>query len=195
MSYFIHPSAVVDDGAGIGEGTRIWHFVHVSAGSQIGQNCVLGQNVFVGSRATIGNGVKVQNNVSVYDDVHLHDDVFCGPSAVFTNVINPRAAVERKTEYRPTTVQRGASIGANATLICGVTLGIYSFVAAGAVVRGDVPDFALVAGVPARQVGWMSAFGERLDLPLTGFSEATCPHDGSRYMLRKNRLERIEHSA
>ena len=164
MSVTIHPSAIVDKGAVIGAGTRIWHFVHVCGGAVIGERCTLGQNVFVGNRAWIGNGVKVQNNVSLYDDVILEEDVFCGPSAVFTNVVNPRAHVERKTEYRPTRVGRGASLGANCTIVCGATLGKYSFVGAGAVVTGDVPDFALVVGVPARQIGWMSAYGERLEL-------------------------------
>ena len=190
MTVTIHSSAIVDDGALIGEGTRIWHFVHVCGGAVIGERCSLGQNVFVGNRARIGNGVKVQNNVSLYDDVILDDDVFCGPSAVFTNVVNPRAHVERKAEYRPTRVGRGASLGANCTIVCGATLGEYSFVGAGAVVTGDVPDFALVVGVPARQIGWMSAYGERLDLPLTGEATAECPGDGSRYHLQGDRVTR-----
>lgn len=174
----------------IGAGTRIWHFVHICGGAVIGERCSLGQNVFVGNRARIGNGVKVQNNVSLYDDVILDDDVFCGPSAVFTNVVNPRAHVERKTEYRPTRVGRGASLGANCTIVCGATLGEYSFVGAGAVVTGDVPDFALVVGVPARHIGWMSAYGERLELPLTGEADVQCPNDGSRYHLRGDRVTR-----
>jgi UDP-2-acetamido-3-amino-2,3-dideoxy-glucuronate N-acetyltransferase len=186
----VHPSAIVDEGAVIGAETRIWHFVHVCGGAVIGERCSLGQNVFVGNRARIGNGVKVQNNVSLYDDVILDDDVFCGPSAVFTNVVNPRAHVERKTEYRPTRVGRGASLGANCTIVCGATLGEYSFVGAGAVVTGDVPDFALVVGVPARHIGWMSAYGERLQLPLTGEANVQCPNDGSRYRLRGDRVTR-----
>jgi len=190
MSVTIHPSAIVDKGAVIGAGTRIWHFVHVCGGAVIGERCTLGQNVFVGNRAWIGNGVKVQNNVSLYDDVILEEDVFCGPSAVFTNVVNPRAHVERKTEYRPTRVGRGASLGANCTIVCGATLGKYSFVGAGAVVTGDVPDFALVVGVPARQIGWMSAYGERLELPLHGEASVQCPNDGSRYHLRGDRVTR-----
>jgi UDP-2-acetamido-3-amino-2,3-dideoxy-glucuronate N-acetyltransferase len=190
MTVTIHPSAIVDEGAVIGAGTRIWHFVHVCGGAVIGERCSLGQNVFVGNRARIGDGVKVQNNVSLYDDVILEDDVFCGPSAVFTNVVNPRAHIERKTEYRPTRVGRGASLGANCTIVCGATLGEYSFVGAGAVVTGDVPDFALVVGVPARQVGWMSAYGERLDLPLSGEASVRCPNDGSCYHLRGDRVTR-----
>ncbi len=190
MTAFVHPSAIVDAGAVIGAETRVWHFVHICGGAVIGNRCSLGQNVFVGNRARIGDGVKVQNNVSIYDDVILEDDVFCGPSAVFTNVVNPRAHVERKTEYRLTRVRRGASLGANCTIVCGATLGEYSFVGAGAVVTQDVPDFALVVGVPARQVGWMSAYGERLDLPLSGEAEMQCPNDGSRYVLRGDRLMR-----
>jgi UDP-2-acetamido-3-amino-2,3-dideoxy-glucuronate N-acetyltransferase len=190
MTVSIHPTAVVDEGAEIGAATRVWHFAHICAKARIGRNCSLGQNVFVGGGARIGDRVKVQNNVSVYDDVTLEDDVFCGPSAVFTNVINPRGHIERKAEYRPTRVRRGATIGANATIVCGVTLGEYSFIGAGAVVTADVPDFALMLGVPARQVGWMSAFGERIDLPLSGEGETACPHDGSRYTLQGNRLFR-----
>jgi Serine acetyltransferase len=180
----VHESAIIDDGAQIGEGTRIWHWVHVCGGAVIGRNCSLGQNVFVGNRVRIGDRVKIQNNVSVYDNVTLEDDVFCGPSMVFTNVYNPRAAVERKHEYRNTLVRQGATLGANCTIVCGVTIGRYAFVGAGAVVNRDVPDFALMVGVPARQVGWMSRHGVRLDLPLTGEGEATCPETGERYLLR-----------
>jgi UDP-2-acetamido-3-amino-2,3-dideoxy-glucuronate N-acetyltransferase len=161
-SVFVHPTAVVDQPASIGEGTKIWHFSHVMKDARIGQGCVLGQNVYVGSRAVLGNGCKVQNNVSLYDDVILEDDVFCGPSAVFTNVLNPRAFVERKSDYRRTLVQRGASIGANATIVCGVTLGEYCFVAAGAVVTRDVAAHALVMGAPARRTGWACRCGEKL---------------------------------
>lgn len=186
----IHSTAVVDAGAVIGEGTRVWHWVHVCAGAQIGNDCSLGQNVFVGNQVKIGNNVKIQNNVSVYDGVVLEDDVFCGPSMVFTNVINPRAAVVRKSEYRPTTVRRGASIGANATIICGVTIGEYAFVAAGAVVNRDVPAFALMAGVPARQLGWMSEQGHRLQLPVDGDGQATCPVTGQVYQLSSGVLRR-----
>ena len=179
----IHPSAIVDAGAVLGEGCRVWHFAHISAGARIGARCSFGQGVYVGNDVVIGNDVKVQNNVSVYDAVTLEDDVFCGPSMVFTNVYNPRSAVTRKDEYRRTLVKRGATLGANSTIVCGVTIGAHAFVGAGAVVTCDVPDFALVLGVPARQAGWMSRFGERLDLPLQGFGEAVCAHTGDRYRL------------
>nr|WP_089399168.1 acyltransferase [Noviherbaspirillum humi] len=180
----IHPSAIVDRGATIGHGTRIWHFSHVCGGARIGKSCSLGQNVYVGNDVVIGDNVKIQNNVSVYDAVTLEDDVFCGPSMVFTNVYNPRAAVLRKSEYRKTLIRRGASLGANATIICGVTVGQYAFVAAGAVVNRDVPDYALMTGVPARQIGWMSRYGEKLELPLRGNGEAVCPHTGDHYILQ-----------
>ena len=184
MSYTLHPSAIVDDGAKIGAGTRIWHWVHVSAGARIGERCSLGQNVYVGNDVAIGDNVKVQNNVSVYDAVTLEDDVFCGPSMVFTNVYNPRSAVTRKDEYRRTLVRRGATLGANCTIVCGVTVGEYAFVGAGAVINRNVPDFALMAGVPARQIGWMSRFGERLPLPLQGTGHAVCAHTQERYELK-----------
>jgi UDP-2-acetamido-3-amino-2,3-dideoxy-glucuronate N-acetyltransferase len=183
MRVDIHPTAVVDPGATIGENSRIWHWVHICAGARIGRSCSFGQNVFVGNRVTIGNNVKIQNNVSVYDNVTLEDDVFCGPSMVFTNVYNPRAAVSRKDEYRDTLVRRGATLGANCTVICGTTIGTYAFIAAGAVVNRDVAPYALMAGVPARQIGWMSRFGERLDLPLLGSASTTCPHTHERYEL------------
>ncbi|MCO5101251.1 MAG: N-acetyltransferase [Burkholderiaceae bacterium] len=179
----IHPSAIADEGARIGAGTRIWHWTHVCAGARIGSRCSLGQNVFVGNRVVIGDRVKIQNNVSVYDNVTIEDDVFCGPSMVFTNVYNPRAAVERKSEYRDTIVRRGATLGANCTIVCGVTIGEYAFIGAGAVVNRHVPAYALMVGVPARQIGWMSRHGERLDLPLRGSGEATCPHTRDRYRL------------
>ena len=188
MSYSAHPTAVVDDGATIGDGTRIWHFVHVSAGARIGAACSLGQNVYVGNAVTIGANCKVQNNVSIYDNVTLEDDVFCGPSVVFTNVINPRSQVSRKTEYRDTVIRRGATLGANCTIVCGVTIGEYAFVGAGAVVTRDVKAYALMVGVPARQVGWMSAYGEKLALPLTGSGEAACPATGVRYRLEGGEL-------
>lgn len=181
--YFRHETALVDDGAQIGKDSRVWHFAHVCAGARIGNGVSLGQNVFVANRVTIGNGCKIQNNVSIYDDVTLEDNVFCGPSMVFTNVINPRAHVERKAEYRPTLVREGASLGANCTIVCGIVIGRFALVGAGAVVTRDVPDFALVSGVPARQVGWVSTYGEKLDLPLKGNGEATCPGSGARYRL------------
>lgn len=182
-SVYIHPSAIVDEGARIGADTRVWHWVHVCAGARIGSRCSLGQNVFVGNRVVIGDRVKIQNNVSVYDNVTLEDDVFCGPSMVFTNVYNPRAAVERKSEYRDTVVRRGATLGANCTIVCGVTIGECAFIGAGAVVNRDVPAYALMVGVPARQIGWMSRHGEQLDLPVKGSGEAVCPHTGDRYRL------------
>lgn len=189
MNYQVHSSAIVDEGAQIGAGSRIWHFVHVCAGAQIGESCSLGQNVFVSNRVVIGNNVKVQNNVSVYDNVTLEDDVFCGPSMVFTNVYNPRSAVSRKEEYRDTLVKRGATLGANSTIICGVTIGEFAFVAAGAVVNRDVRPYALVAGVPAKQIGWMSQQGERIVLPLVGDGEFTCPHTAQRYRMVGEQLE------
>ena len=183
MTVTIHPSAIVDQGAQIGDGSRVWHFAHICAGARIGEGCSFGQNVFVGNDVTIGNNVKVQNNVSIYDAVHIEDDVFCGPSMVFTNVYNPRSAVTRKDEYRPTTIKRGATLGANSTIVCGVTVGNFAFVAAGAVINRDVKPYALMAGVPARQIGWISEHGERLALPLEGVGVAQCPVTGKTYKL------------
>jgi UDP-2-acetamido-3-amino-2,3-dideoxy-glucuronate N-acetyltransferase len=192
MAVTIDPSAIVDAGAQLGEGCRVWHFTHICAGARIGAGCSFGQGVFVGNDVVIGDNVKVQNNVSVYDAVTLEDDVFCGPSMVFTNVYNPRAAVPRKAAYRRTLVRCGATLGANCTIICGITIGRHAFVAAGALVRRDVPDHALMAGVPARQIGWMSRHGERLDLPLQGDAEARCPATGERYRLCHGVAERID---
>ena len=179
----VHETAIVDPGAEVGDGTRIWHWTHVSSGAVIGRDCSLGQNVYVGGLVRIGDGCKIQNNVSVYDGVVLEDGVFCGPSVVFTNVHNPRSDVVRKDEYRPTLVKRGASLGANCTIVCGVTIGEYAFIGAGAVVSHDVKPYALMAGVPARQIGWMSRHGERLVLPVEGSGSATCPATGEEYRL------------
>jgi UDP-2-acetamido-3-amino-2,3-dideoxy-glucuronate N-acetyltransferase len=184
MATTIHASAIVDAGAVLGDDCRVWHFVHISAGARIGERCSFGQGVYVGDDVHIGDNVKIQNNVSVYDAVTLEDDVFCGPSMVFTNVYNPRSAVTRKSEYRRTLVKRGATLGANCTIVCGTAIGRHAFVGAGAVINRDVPDFALMVGVPARQAGWMSRFGERLPLPLHGEGDAVCPHTGDRYQLR-----------
>ncbi len=176
----IHPTAIVDDGAEIGDGTNIWHWAHICSGAKIGKNCSFGQNVFVGNRVVVGNNVRVQNNVSIYDDVTLEDDIFCGPSMVFTNVINPRSHVPRKNEYRPTLVRRGASIGANATIVCGYVIGLYAFIGAGSVVTRDVPDFALVVGNPARRMGWVCQCGVRLPGEV---GEAVCSECGCRYRI------------
>lgn len=195
MTHYQHPSAIVDDGAKIGEGSRIWHFVHVCGGARIGAGVSLGQNVFVGNKVVIGDRCKVQNNVSVYDNVTLEEGVFCGPSMVFTNVYNPRGLIERKDQYRETLVKRGATLGANCTIVCGITIGAYAFVGAGAVVNKDVPDYALVVGVPGRQRGWMSAFGEQLDLPLSGEASVACAHTGDVYTLSGSVVTRKEASA
>ncbi|MFA7476089.1 MAG: UDP-2-acetamido-3-amino-2,3-dideoxy-D-glucuronate N-acetyltransferase, partial [Castellaniella sp.] len=168
MTHYQHETAIVDPGAQIGEGSRVWHFVHVCGGARIGAGVSLGQNVFVGNKVVIGDRCKIQNNVSVYDNVTLEEGVFCGPSMVFTNVYNPRSLIERKDEYRDTLVKKGATLGANCTVVCGVTIGEYAFIGAGAVVNKDVKPYALMVGVPARQIGWMSEHGEQLDLPLSG---------------------------
>jgi UDP-2-acetamido-3-amino-2,3-dideoxy-glucuronate N-acetyltransferase len=190
MSVSIHPTAIVGDGAELGDGTRVWHWVHISSGAKIGRGCSFGQGVFVGNDVLIGNNVKVQNNVSIYDAVTLEDDVFCGPSMVFTNVNNPRSAITRKNEYRRTVVKRGVTIGANATIVCGHELGENCFIAAGAVVTQNVPAFALMAGVPARRIGWMSRAGARLG------DDLVCPLDGTRYRLdSEGLLEEIERDA
>lgn len=178
MTLTVHPTAIVDDGAQIGSGSRIWHWAHVCAGARIGTGCSLGQNVFVGNDVIIGNNVKIQNNVSVYDAVRLEDDVFCGPSMVFTNVYNPRSAITRKDQYRPTLVRRGATLGANCTIVCGSTIGEHAFIGAGAVVNSDVPPYAMMVGVPARRRGWMCRCG--VQLRGKGAIECTC---GARYMI------------
>jgi UDP-2-acetamido-3-amino-2,3-dideoxy-glucuronate N-acetyltransferase len=187
-SVTVHPTAIVDEGATIGAGCRIWHWVHISSKAVIGERCSFGQNVFVGNKVRVGSNCKVQNNVSIYDNVTLEDDVFCGPSMVFTNVYNPRSAVLRKDEYRDTVVRRGATLGANCTIVCGIEIGQHAFVAAGAVVNRSVPAHALVAGVPGRHIGWMSQFGERVPFPLQGSGEWTCPHTGTVYRMRDGRV-------
>lgn len=183
IEYFVHDTAIVDQGASIGKGTRIWHWVHVSAGAIIGENCSLGQNVFIGNKVVIGNNVKIQNNVSVYDNITLGNDVFCGPSMVFTNVYNPRSAISRKEEYRNTVVEDGVTFGANCTIICGITIGMHAFIGAGSVINRDVKQFALMVGNPGKQIGWMSLYGERLPLPLDGNGESICEKTGTKYRL------------
>jgi UDP-2-acetamido-3-amino-2,3-dideoxy-glucuronate N-acetyltransferase len=192
MTFKIHSTAIIDEGAQIGNGTSVWHWVHVCGGAKIGERCSLGQNVFVGNKVVIGNNVKIQNNVSVYDNVTLEDDVFCGPSMVFTNVYNPRSSVSRKDEYRNTLVKCGATLGANCTIVCGVTIGEYAFIGAGSVVNRDVKPYALMVGVPAKQIGWMSPHGERLKLPLVGQSEARCLATGKRYVISGENVSCIE---
>lgn len=191
MGISVHPSAIVDEGAQLGEGTRVWHFVHVCGGAKIGKGVSLGQNVFVGNQVTIGDYCKIQNNVSVYDNVYLEEGVFCGPSMVFTNVYNPRSLIERKSEFRNTYVKKGATLGANCTIVCGVSIGEYAFVGAGAVIIKDVPAYALMVGVPAKQKGWMSEYGEQLDLPLQGNAEARCQHTGAIYQLVGQSLTKV----
>ena len=190
-SYFVHPSSIVDEGCEIGKGTKIWHFSHIMPNCRIGENCNLGQNVVVSPDVVLGNNVKVQNNVSIYTGVICEDDVFLGPSMVFTNVINPRSAVNRKSEYKKTFVRRGASIGANATIICGIEIGTFAFIAAGAVVTKDVPAYALVVGNPARQKGWMSEFGQKLEFDATGV--AICPESQEKYQLKNGVVSNVSH--
>lgn len=192
MNYSAHSSAIIDDGAVIGENSRVWHFVHVCGGARIGKGVSLGQNVFVGNKVIVGNYCKIQNNVSLYDNVTLEEGVFCGPSMVFTNVYNPRSLIERKDQYRDTLVQQGATLGANCTIVCGVTIGKFAFVGAGAVVNRDVPAYALMVGVPARQIGWMSEFGEQLDLPLEGHGQVKCEHSAALYMLAGKTLQKLD---
>lgn len=191
MTYYQHDSAIVDEGAQIGDDSRVWHFVHVCGGAEIGKGVSLGQNVFVGNKVTIGDECKIQNNVSVYDNVHLEEGVFCGPSMVFTNVYNPRSLIERKDEYRDTLVKRGATLGANCTIVCGVIIGEHAFVGAGAVVNKDIPSYAMVVGVPGKQIGWISEYGEKLDLPVTGNAEALCPNTQEKYVLKNNIVKKV----
>lgn len=179
----IHESAIIDEGAIIGRNCKIWHWTHISGGAVIGENCIFGQNVFIGNKVKIGNNVKVQNNVSVYDNVTLENDVFCGPSMVFTNVYNPRAKINRKEEFRNTLVRKGVTFGANSTIICGVEIGEYAFIGAGALVNKNVKPYALIIGVPGIQIGWMSEYGERIDLPLEGLGSWICNKTGNKYTL------------
>ena len=189
--YSVHDTAIVDPGAQIGAGSRIWHWVHVCGGARIGQNVSLGQNVFVGNKVQIGDNCKIQNNVSVYDNVTLAEGVFCGPSMVFTNVYNPRAMIDRKDEYRETVVEQGVTLGANCTIICGVRIGKFAFIGAGAVINNDVKPYAVMVGVPAKQIGWMSKGGYKLDLQLEGSGEAKCPKFGEAYSLKDNNVEMV----
>lgn len=184
----IHPTSIIDNGAKIGENTKIWHWTHICSGAQIGSNCSLGQNVFVGNKVKIGNNSKIQNNVSIFDNVIIEKNVFCGPSMVFTNVYNPRSEVSRKNEYRMTIIREGATMGANCTIICGITIGKYSFIGAGAVINKNVKDFALMVGVPARQIGWMSSYGERIKLPLNGEGKWECQRTGDEYQLMGDKI-------
>jgi UDP-2-acetamido-3-amino-2,3-dideoxy-glucuronate N-acetyltransferase len=184
----IHPTAIVDGGAQIGEGSRIWHWVHICGGARVGKGVSLGQNVFVGNNVVIADHCKIQNNVSVYDNVTLEEGVFCGPSMVFTNVYNPRSLIERKCEYRNTLVKKGATLGANCTIVCGVIIGEYAFIGAGAVINKDVKPYALMVGVP-KQIGWMSEYGEQIPLPIKGQGDFICPHTGSHYVLNIDTLK------
>ena len=188
-AYFSHPTAVIDEGCAIGEGTKIWHFSHIMPNCNIGKNCNIGQNVVVSPEVVLGNNVKVQNNVSIYTGVNCEDDVFLGPSMVFTNVVNPRSSINRRGQYAKTTVKRGASIGANATIVCGHDIGEWAFIGAGAVITKDVPAYALVVGNPARQIGWMSEFGHRLEFDKEGI--AFCPESGEKYQLKERKVSKL----
>ena len=185
---FVHETSYVDENVEIGENTKIWHFSHVLNNCKIGNNCSFGQNVVVGPNVNIGNKVKIQNNVSVYEGVTLEDSVFCGPSCVFTNVNNPRSEIIRKNEYKKTLIKKGTTLGANCTIVCGVTIGKFAFIGAGAVISKDVPDYALMIGVPAKHVGWMSEYGKKLDLPLKGNAETICKHTNQKYQLKDNKV-------
>ena len=189
---FVHDTSFVDENVKIGKGTKIWHFNHILKNCKIGNDCSFGQNVVVGPNVIVGNKVKIQNNVSVYDGVTLEDGVFCGPACVFTNVLNPRSEITRKHEYRQTLVKRGVTLGANCTIICGTTLGKFAFIGAGAVISKNVPDYALMVGVPAKQIGWMSEYGEKLDLPLTGNAKAVCKYTNKVYELKNNKVTLID---
>ena len=191
MEYQKHETAIVDEGAEIGSGTRIWHWTHICSGAKIGHKVSLGQNVFVGNKVVVGDECKIQNNVSIYDNVNLEEGVFCGPNMVFTNVYNPRSLIERKDEYRDTLIKKGASLGANCTIICGITIGEFAFVGAGSVVNKNVPSYALMVGVPARQIGWMSEYGKKLNLPLTGNAQTTCKQTGKKYQLKDSKVSVI----
>jgi len=188
MNYFVHPSSIIDEGCVIGEGTKIWHFSHVMPGAVIGKNCNLGQNVVVGNKVVLGNGVRVQNNVSIYEGVICEDDVFLGPGAVLTNVINPRSAISRKDQFKATLIKKGATIGANATIVCGNTIGEYAFIGAGAVVTKNVPPYALIMGNPGRQTGWMSEHGQKLQFDA---GKAICPESGQLYLLKNNTVTKV----
>ena len=190
MNVTIHPTAIVDKGAQIGADSRIWHWAHVCGGAVIGQGVSLGQTVFVGNKVVIGDKCKIQNNISIYDNVVLEEGVFCGPSMVFTNVYNPRSLIERKNEYRDTLVKKGATLGANCTIVCGITIGEYAFIGAGAVINTDVKPYALMVGVPAKQIGWMSEYGEKLDLPMGGIAETVCSQTGDKYLLNDGKVTR-----
>ena len=191
MDYQVHETAIIDEGAQIGSGSRVWQWVHVCSGAKIGSSVSLGQNVFVGNKVIIGDKCKIQNNVSVYDNVYLEEGVFCGPSMVFTNVYNPRSLIERKDEYRDTFVKKGATLGANCTIICGITIGEFAFIGAGSVVNKDVPAYALMVGIPAKKIGWMSEYGEKLDLPISGDAQAICEHTGQKYQLKDGQISVI----
>jgi UDP-2-acetamido-3-amino-2,3-dideoxy-glucuronate N-acetyltransferase len=188
VEYQKHETAIVDEGAQIGSGTRIWHWVHICGGAKIGHKVSLGQNVFVGNKVVIGDKCKIQNNVSIYDNVYLEEGVFCGPNMVFTNVYNPRSLIERKEEYKDTLIKKGVTLGANCTIICGITIGEFAFVGAGAVVNKNVPSYALMVGVPARQIGWMSEHGKKLNLPLLGNAQTTCKYSGKQYQLKDSKV-------
>ncbi len=189
---FVHESSYIDDEVEIGEGTKIWHFSHILKNSNIGKDCSFGQNVVVGPNVVIGNKVKIQNNVSVYEGVTLEDGVFCGPSCVFTNVNNPRSEINRKNQFKKTIVKRGVTLGANCTIICGVTIGTFAFIGAGSVIKKNVLPYALMVGVPAKQIGWMSEYGEKLDLPIAGNAEAVCGHTNQKYQLKNNKVKKVE---